>query len=157
MKAVSAQVVSCCIYDKPPILMPYINGNIQYMLDCWANLGVHLLLLKCSTAKDVKKMSNVRPPSKGLEPVWPVKNRQMSIKVAQKDFASKMKDLQKLPKMCWHFGQNNCCSGLWKVAQSVINHPIWSYWLEDTSVVGLLFTVNVCPIAFKESKVSTDR
>ena len=37
--------------------------------------------------------------------------------------------LQNLPKMCWHFGQINCCHGLWKVAQSVINHPIWSHWL----------------------------
>ena len=38
--------------------------------------------------------------------------------------------LQKLPKMCWWFGQNNCCHGLWKVAQSIINRPIWSHcWL----------------------------
>ena len=38
-------------------------------------------------------------------------------------------NLQKLPKMCWQFGQNNCCHRLWKVAQSVINRRIWSHWL----------------------------
>ena len=37
-------------------------------------------------------------------------------------------NLQKLPKMCWQFGENNCFHGLWKVAQSVINRPIWSHW-----------------------------
>ena len=39
-----------------------------------------------------------------------------------------LRNLQKLPKMCWHFGQNNCCHGLWKVAQSPINRRIWSHW-----------------------------
>ena len=28
--------------------------------------------------------------------------------------------LQKLSKMCWRLCQNNCCPGLWKVAQSII-------------------------------------
>ena len=31
--------------------------------------------------------------------------------------------LQKLPKMCWWFGQNNYCPGLWKVAQSIKKSP----------------------------------
>ena len=35
--------------------------------------------------------------------------------------------LQKLPKMCWWFGQNNYCPGLWKVAQSIKNRPILSH------------------------------
>ena len=37
--------------------------------------------------------------------------------------------LQKLPKMCWWFGQNTCCPGLWKVARSIKNRPIWSHCL----------------------------
>ena len=39
-------------------------------------------------------------------------------------------NLQKLPKMYWQFGQNNCYHWLWKVAQSVINRPIWSHWMQ---------------------------
>ena len=31
--------------------------------------------------------------------------------------------LQKLPTMCWWFGQNNYCPGLWKVAQSIKKSP----------------------------------
>ena len=31
--------------------------------------------------------------------------------------------LQKLPTMCWWFGQNNCCPGLWKVAQNLKKSP----------------------------------
>jgi len=37
--------------------------------------------------------------------------------------------LQKLPKMFWQFGKNDCCLRLWKVAQSVINCLIWSHWM----------------------------
>ena len=35
----------------------------------------------------------------------------------------------KIALMCWHFGQNICCNGLWKVAQSPINCPIWLHWM----------------------------
>ena len=41
--------------------------------------------------------------------------------------------LQKLPKICWQFRQNNCCPGLWKVAQSIINRQIWSHWSRTNS------------------------
>ena len=33
-----------------------------------------------------------------------------------------------MPKMCWHFGQNNYRHGIWKVAQSPINCSIRSHW-----------------------------
>ena len=53
-------------------------------------------------------------------------------------------------KLCGQFGQINCCHGLWKVAQSVINCPIWSHCLlcprRGSSVCSLLiknlFSVN---------------
>ena len=48
MMDVSAQVVSCCVHDKPPKIMQHMHGNILYMFDCWTNLVVHLLLLKSS-------------------------------------------------------------------------------------------------------------
>ena len=32
--------------------------------------------------------------------------------------------------MCRWFGQNNYCPGLWKVAQRIKNHPIWSHCME---------------------------
>ena len=48
MKAVSAQVISCCVYDKPPKIMQYILENILYLFDLRAGLLVHLLLLKTS-------------------------------------------------------------------------------------------------------------
>ena len=57
--------------------------------------------------------------------------------------------LQKLPKMCWRFGQNNICPGLWKVVQSIINRPIWSHWWPvrpDWSICGCLgqwYLVNI--------------
>ena len=39
--------------------------------------------------------------------------------------------LQKLPKMCWWFGSNNYCPGLWKFAQNIKNcpsgHTDWGY------------------------------
>ena len=36
--------------------------------------------------------------------------------------------LQKFASECRGFGQINCWQRLWTVAQSVINHPIWSHW-----------------------------
>ena len=64
------------------------------------------------------------------EPVWPVKSRQISIKVAQKWF-----QLEKLNILtpyqncleCGRFGQIHCCHRLWKVAQSPINRSMWSH------------------------------
>ena len=41
-----------------------------------------------------------------------------------------------MPNMCWQFGQNNCCHWLWKVAQSVINRPIWSHWMQAKQSKG---------------------
>ena len=43
--------------------------------------------------------------------------------------------LQKLPKMCWWFGQNTCCPGLWKVDKSIKNCPFWSHWVQYTCLV----------------------
>ena len=64
---------------------------------------------------------------------WIRKNRQMSIKVAQNDFTSKMMILTPLQKcliMWGGFGQINCCQRLKKVAKSSINRPIWSHCLQ---------------------------
>ena len=36
--------------------------------------------------------------------------------------------ITKIAKECWRFGQVKCCQRLWKVAQSPINHQIWSHW-----------------------------
>ena len=54
----------------------------------------------------------------------------------KKDFSGKI--LTPLQKM-W-FGQNNCCPGHWKVAQSIKNRPVWSHcwgsslrWVSDES------------------------
>ena len=33
MKAVSAQVVSCCVYDKPLKIMQHMHRNISHMFD----------------------------------------------------------------------------------------------------------------------------
>ena len=38
---------------------------------------------------------------------------------------------------CGWFGQTNCCHKLWKVAQSVINCPIWSHWSWGSSCQGV--------------------
>ena len=49
---------------------------------------------------------------KGSQPAWPVKSRQMSIKVAQNDFTRKMKDFNPFTKIaleCRRFGQIKCC------------------------------------------------
>ena len=62
--------------------------------------------------------------------VWPDKNCQMSIKVAQNDFTRKMNYLYTFTKIaleCGGFGQINCFQRLWMVAQSAINRPIWSH------------------------------
>ena len=54
----------------------------------------------------------------------------MSIKVAQNDFYRKIiffDTFTNIAKECRRFGQIICCLRLWKVAQSPINHPIWSH------------------------------
>ena len=48
MKAVSAQAVSCCVYDNPQKIMQHLDGIISNMFDFWANPFVHLLVLKSS-------------------------------------------------------------------------------------------------------------
>ena len=45
MKTVSAQVVSCCVYDKSG---KNYTGIIRYIFDYWAGPGIYLLLLKSS-------------------------------------------------------------------------------------------------------------
>ena len=50
MKAVWAQVVSWCVYDKPKNYVAH-DGFIPYIFDCWADPVVHLLLLKSSMVK----------------------------------------------------------------------------------------------------------
>ena len=46
MKAVSAQVVGCCVYDKPKKITQHINGNIPNLLDFWTYPFVYIHLLK---------------------------------------------------------------------------------------------------------------
>ena len=68
-----------------------------------------------------------------FQAVWPVKNRQMSIKVAQNEFTRKIKDFKtftKIAQECRRFKQINCGQRLWIDAQSPINCPIWSQWLQ---------------------------
>ena len=48
LKAVLAQVVSYCVYDKPQNIMQHLNGNIPYMFDCWADPVAHRFPLKSS-------------------------------------------------------------------------------------------------------------
>ena len=50
MKAVSAQVVCYCVYDKSKQNKEDLHGTIPYMLDYWADPVVHLLLLEISMA-----------------------------------------------------------------------------------------------------------
>ena len=45
MKAVSAQVVSCCVYYNPKISMQHMHCNITYLFDFWADPVENLLLL----------------------------------------------------------------------------------------------------------------
>ena len=50
MKAISAQVVSCCALTNRNEIMHYMHGNIPFVFYYWAaDLGVHLLLLNSST------------------------------------------------------------------------------------------------------------
>ena len=51
MKALLAQVVSCCVCVKPIKVMQHMHGIITYMFEFWANLVVHLLILKSSMAQ----------------------------------------------------------------------------------------------------------
>ena len=48
IKAVSVQVVSCCVYDNHPKMMHNMHGSISNMFDCLTNLVVYLYLLKNS-------------------------------------------------------------------------------------------------------------
>ena len=45
--AVSAQVISCCVFNKLKKIMQHIHVNFLNMFDCWADPIVdHQLLLK---------------------------------------------------------------------------------------------------------------
>ena len=48
MKVALTQMVSCRVYGKPSKIMQDLLGNSPYMLDCWADQVVYLLLLKSS-------------------------------------------------------------------------------------------------------------
>ena len=64
--------------------------------------------------------------------MWPDKNRQTSIKVAQKWFHYKNEWFWNLYKNCltmWAIWVNKCCHRLWMVAQSAKNCPFWSHCL----------------------------
>ena len=84
-----------------------------------------------------------------MRSVWPVKSRQMSIKVAQKWFHYKNEWFRHLDKNCLkceQFRQNNCCHSLWKVAQSAINRPIWTRWMwyMDTYLCRGIVQISLC-------------
>ena len=59
MKVVLIQVVSCCVYDKPPKNIQPMHGIIPYMFDCWPNLVVHLLL-PCKELHDISSYADNR-------------------------------------------------------------------------------------------------
>ena len=50
---VSAQVVSCCDYDKPKNVCSLMYGNIPFMFECCANPGLHLQLLRSSMGRQI--------------------------------------------------------------------------------------------------------
>ena len=52
-----AQVVSCCVYDKTKVNIPYMDGNIPHLFFFWADPFVHLLLLKSSMPQLMKMFS----------------------------------------------------------------------------------------------------
>ena len=67
-----------------------------------------------------------------MRSAWPLKSRQMSIKSGPKLISlEKWKILTPLTNRLkmWQLGQNICCHRLRKIAQSAINHPIWSHWI----------------------------
>ena len=75
--------------------------------------------------------------SRKTRTVWPIKSRQMSIKVAQKWLHWKNERFWHLfinCQKCGRFGQNNSCHRLWKIDQSAINRQIWSHWTITTLV-----------------------
>ena len=47
MKSVSAQMISCCVFNVPKKYATH-DGIIPYMFNCWGDQVVHLLLLKSS-------------------------------------------------------------------------------------------------------------
>ena len=51
MKAVSAQVISCCVLTNRNNIIQKIHDNIPFIFECWADPVVHLLLLKSSMYK----------------------------------------------------------------------------------------------------------
>ena len=64
-------------------------------------------------------------------PVWPVKNRLMSIKVAQKLSHRKMNDFHiftKMPNNVSNLGKIVVATGFECLPKKQKNRPIWSYW-----------------------------
>ena len=68
-----------------------------------------------------------------MQPVWPDKNRQMSIKVGPKWFHQKSELFWLLYEnwqRMWEIWAKFCCQMLSMVAQMAKNRPIWSHWMQ---------------------------
>ena len=55
MRAVAAQVVSCCVYDSLQKNLQYMHGNIPYLFDFCTDPFVHLGLLQSSMIQQLIK------------------------------------------------------------------------------------------------------
>ena len=88
----------------------------------WMFSGTRVgLLLETIRAKNYQVCIYLIRALDALRTVWPDKNRQISLKVAQKWFHHKIIDFDNFTKItCGRFGQINCCQRLWTVAQSPI-------------------------------------
>ena len=81
-----------------------------------------------------------------MQPVWPEKNRQMSIKVTQEWFHYKNDRFwylyQKLPKNVGDLGKLIAAKGFEIVALSPINHQIWSHWMQQLITRTIWFFIS---------------
>ena len=54
-RLVSAQVLSCCVYEMPKTIETVQECQYLIFLDNWADVSLHLLLLKCSVQQIQQK------------------------------------------------------------------------------------------------------
>ena len=66
-----AQVVSCCVYDKPKKVMQHMHGIIPFMLDCWADPVVYLLILESSMDWPTDWRSDLHIDAKNVLKLFP--------------------------------------------------------------------------------------
>ena len=110
------------------------HGPPHLLVRCWYHLphSLHKFL-------SIYTFSKLRCCRVAFQAVWPKKITKCLFKLPKNDYTIEIKHFDtftKIAEECRRFGQINCCQRLLRLAQSPINHPIWSHWFQNSFRLG---------------------